>query len=478
MPFSVLLRLFASLWITYLFHFQPLAQGSDRLVFLVQAIAEQSTFALDDYTVLLPPDQGLVYRDHLYSDLNPGMALLAMPLWWIVQLFYRILPETAAIRDAQFHYVLSHAVATLSTTSVLTALTGCGLALVVYHKTQQQWRSLLAAFLYGGGSIACFFATHLNPNTAIAAVVLGIYLCLFTPQLLGLNEPQRRSAVLGALLGFGVLIDTTMLPMVWVTALFWFVQYRDRWQDLLWVILGAIVPLALLFYYQLACFGQPLITTAGILVAQTQGGTNPITWQTLLGLPLNLLVYQPYGLLTLLYLAVFWRRSHPLSILEKNFLVVTTVVMIGGVIYLLKLGAIPSDLLLERFGPQLLIPLLPLWCLVVALYCPRRLNGMALTLIGLGFWFNFVGIQQGIVPDEHVFRSSIMALPRLPAFPWFTWLKIVRSSLFGVELAGVQAGFFFMAWLVLLAVIWLPLGRGQSPFSVRRAQSPSGRVRR
>ncbi|MEM8643163.1 MAG: hypothetical protein AAGG51_30755 [Cyanobacteria bacterium P01_G01_bin.54] len=461
MPFAVLLRLFFSLWITYLWHFQPWGLGSDRLVFLVQAIAEQGTFALDNYTVLLPPGQGVVVQGHLYSDLNPGLALLAAPFWWLVSQVYLLLPETSLWRQPDLHYVLSHGIAVGMTTSLLTAITACGLAQLVYHKTQMCWRGVLAALLYGGGSVACFFATHLNPHGAIAAIVLGLYITLFTPELLGLGNHRYRAAAIGFLLGAGLLIDITMLPMVAVTAGFLVVQYRDRLQELFGVMLGAIPPLTLLLYYQAVCFGHPLSTALGLWLAQThqsswagqvgQQGFKVSALGVYLFSPCRgLLIYQPYLVLVVAYLVLFWVRSRRLQAIEKQFIASTSLV------YLALLTVIPADTLVSAFGPQQLLPLLPLLCMVVAVYCPQPLNGGTLWLFGLGFGFNLIGAQQGTM-TENVLRSSLLALSELPSFPFITWLATMLPQRVGMAVGGRWELVALSLWLVSLGLIWRPM---------------------
>lgn len=466
MPRFLLVRLFCSLWVTYLVHFQHLAAGSDRFVFLAMAMVEQGTFQLDAYQGPFLTN-AVAYNGHLYSNLNPGLAFLAAFFWAIIVPFYQLIAEDAIARQPAIHYFLAHLCMTLFTTSLFTALASCLLARIAIAKTGVQWRGLLAAGVYGIGSTAFFFATHLNQNIAIAALIVCIYAGLFTPHLLRLQNMQLRALFLGFCLGFGVCLDNTMLPLVVLIALFIVLQYRQHLQDLVLIVLGAIAPLGLLIYYQAICFGEPLLNVSSLVVSQLRGtgqnlaseilreGINfPGIWQHLFSLQAGLLFFWPASCLMCGYLMLLWSRENRMTKLEKTFIVTLTV----GCLF--SIAVIPQAYIVTRFGPRYLLPVLPLFCLVVATYFPRRPSGVAIALLGWGFFINLAGAQRGELATNAL-QYGLTYLLQIPSFPMLQWIQNQVALVERFNLQSIQPGGLLIIWLGILLAIWFPLLKAQ-----------------
>lgn len=87
-------KLFFSIWLVYLFHYNPSTAGTDRYVYITTSIVERATLNLDPY---LSGDK-VTHLGHTYSDANPGIALAAVPAWAIV---YNIIPPFSICKNIQ-----------------------------------------------------------------------------------------------------------------------------------------------------------------------------------------------------------------------------------------------------------------------------------------------------------------------------------------------------------------------------------------
>ncbi len=70
----------------------------------------------------------------------------------------------------------------------------------------------MACLLNAFGTIAFRFSSHMNQNVLIATIVVLVFVLLLRPGILGVTRPLVRSALVGALLGFAVLVDLSILP--------------------------------------------------------------------------------------------------------------------------------------------------------------------------------------------------------------------------------------------------------------------------
>ena len=83
-------RIFLTVWVVYLFHFNVAAAGSDRFVYLVMAMVEHHTFNIDAYRHLTT--ELSFYAGHYYLNTNPGLSFLAFPVWALLRPLYDLLP--------------------------------------------------------------------------------------------------------------------------------------------------------------------------------------------------------------------------------------------------------------------------------------------------------------------------------------------------------------------------------------------------
>ena len=101
---SLILRLFFTIWVIYLFHFNPNNYNSTRFVYLTMSLSERGSIRIDDY----PNTDIMFHRGHYYIETNPGLSFMATPSWAIVyHLIYRWLPKTFFISQETIPALLS-----------------------------------------------------------------------------------------------------------------------------------------------------------------------------------------------------------------------------------------------------------------------------------------------------------------------------------------------------------------------------------
>jgi hypothetical protein len=464
MQFPYFSRLFLSIWFVYLFHFRHLAAGSDRFVLLMMAIVERGTIRLDAYSQnpFYQPYLGdiILYNNHAYANINTGISFLAVPAWSVFYFFYKFIPETSLIRHEALHYFIAHFVGFAFTTALFGALTACLIALIVYHKTQQQWRSIGAALLYAVGSIAFYLSTRLNQNIPIIFIVTVGFIYLFLPTLVPPKKIIPRLITLGLLLGFGIIIDMTMFPGLAVIGIFLLSQQRHSLKNIIWVVLGAIFPLFLQFIYQFIAFGNPFLSPALVFIQQSTGvetvnpadmGLNFLNFvniaQYLFSLKAGLFVYLPYSLLSVYYFVRFLRTSAVLNSAEKRFIAA----LFG--IYLIFLLVLPSRYLYSLFGPRYIAPVIPFMSILFALYWRSQEFKLGVILIAFSFLFNLAGAQLGNDP-KNILATTVIYSLRGPWLPVVDWLQIQLPQATAVEIEILRPYGLLLLLGLVLGLLW------------------------
>ncbi|MCX5905385.1 MAG: hypothetical protein NTV89_18380, partial [Proteobacteria bacterium] len=104
--------LFALFFFSYAYFFQGGGWNQNGRVYLIQAIINDGTFAIDRYKEDSPQLQFVnmgdwaFYKGHYYSNKSPGLSFLAVPSFafaqYLLKLFTRVAPEQQVVYCTYF----------------------------------------------------------------------------------------------------------------------------------------------------------------------------------------------------------------------------------------------------------------------------------------------------------------------------------------------------------------------------------------
>ncbi len=207
-------------------------------ILLTRAVVEEGSFAIDRGV----ERQGETWSDlaryagHFYSDKAPGLSLLAVPVYALLQ------PLGArAWSDVQVIYACR----------LLTVTLPALLFVLWRYRRAATDRARLLWLATGAGSL--LFAQALSFTGHLPAALL---LLLAFERLRAAPRPPGGELATGALLGAAVAIDYTAALLVAIWVIFGLTRERSLG---VWAarLAGAALPIALLASYHVACFGGP-----------------------------------------------------------------------------------------------------------------------------------------------------------------------------------------------------------------------------
>lgn len=234
-------------------------------IYLTQAIVDEGTFAVDRGVQRHGATADLARRDgRFYSNKAPGMSLLAVPVYAVAKLAYRV----AGQGEVPLFTLtwLCRAVVT-----GLPAILLLGLFFrVAEHLSGSRpaaWFATCALALGSGGTpyAVQFMAHHVAGLCLVTALALGV-----------LAQTPRALGGAGLCLGLAALIEYQAVLLGFPVGVYLLARHR-RWlpgtrHDLhphgearrghpyLWLAAGVLPPVVLLLGYHWACFGSPLKT--------------------------------------------------------------------------------------------------------------------------------------------------------------------------------------------------------------------------
>lgn len=437
------LALFIAVWLSYIVHFNPNATGSDRFVILTLALVEGPTLSIDVYRGMTTE---LAYSEgHAYLDTNPGMSFLAVPAWAFLRCFMGPPPHGVAPPTSP-HFFAAHLVGLSTTTAVAGALTSVLIAFVLLQLTGKTSQALTGAALYAFGSIAFFFSTRLQQNVVIAcfAVVTWVLFREYPG-----TPPWRVLAAIGFLLGFGLFVDLSIVPLA-LAVLFALARERLLARSLLPLILGAVGPLACLLIYQQAAFGHPLWPAQAYIVRANsvlEPGILGLTFPSpgrllhqLVSLDCGLFAFMPW--VALAFLPSRSRTGlHLFSSRERSLLGATCL------FYLLWVSILPSFRYC-LFGPRYLLPIVPFLACAAVLKL-KSWPRLGFITIAAGFLINLAGAQIG-VPTNNMVKTLAVYVLRGPWFPVVDWIR--ANWLAGPEIVTPYG--LLLLWVAALVTLW------------------------
>lgn len=239
---------------------------------LVRAIVEQGTLRIDAY-VASTGDYALV-NGHAYSDKAPGPALLAVPLYALIDqaqgwspvagllerlaggaaLSATLRSDGAGLSGERIGLAVSHYLLTLLVVALPSAL-----AVALLDWLLRRWfqpsPALLGALGYGLATPAAVYAGNFYSHALVAALVIGAWAAI---ERASAAEDDRRWWLLGAglLLGWAVISEYPTALICGALGLYAIWRCGSDYRTTAgWLALGGVPALVLLAGYDLLAFG-------------------------------------------------------------------------------------------------------------------------------------------------------------------------------------------------------------------------------
>ena len=356
------------------------------------------------------------------------------------------------------HYLLTSALVTFFTTSLVLAASGVALFGVACEMTADG-RSLLLPtratrvgtplFWPLAATLSYALATTAFAYSGIDALVTGYlviaFYFIFQLSRAGGTIRTRYLKAAGAGLLLGLTITTSMLPFFMVVlCVFYFLSLR-HWK-LLPVFLGAIIAgLLPLFVYDAVSFGNPFLlpNVAGAgMFADTFFHFDPKNLGDKLVLyASSLMTYVP-----IFAVGLFGLSYYPSQMKRGPVFLTLVAVMLVLAAFVLNIKS-DGDC---QFGPRYLLPAMPFACLGIVGFSylstalERRIAGVAVGLAGtLSFVVNLVGALRGAMSCPHgqnAFWNHIAAILQGEgrSYPLAVWLLLpllICTTLFVLNIA-------------------------------------------
>jgi hypothetical protein len=386
----------------YVFPYFPRIHSANELprVFLVRAIVDEQTFAIDSQMRLWNETRlGDVspYRDHIYSNKAPGSSLLAVPFYAAVRW---TLGEPSLATSVWLCRVFAGIVPALLFLWLLWGF------LARFAPEPDVRRLLIIAYAFGSMAMTfslLFFSHQLSAVCIASAWILAL-------DVLDRRRGMRVMLAVGLLAGAAPLVDyQAAFGGVPVAA---HVMWRlVRWprrevaRAIALAVAGAAVPIALLFAYHAACFGSPLRTgydASETYAAYHQQGFLGLTrphldalWGSFVSVGNGLFTLAPWWLLAIPGTWLLWRRG------DRAFALVAAG---QGVLFAVFVASLTFWRGGWSIGPRYITVMLPFLLPAVG----ATLTELRARPLALG------AMAGGIVTAVVVYSGSVMTFPYWP----------------------------------------------------------------
>ena len=444
---AIELSLFLSLWFVFGIAINPRNLGAFNLQQIgVEAMVERRQLSLEgSSSPRLQPSvsyvKGRVVGDVFlfdgkpYAAKQPGQSILGAIVYFVLRLLGFSYVD---------QYLLTSALVTLFTTSMITAAAGVAVFGIVREFIEGPSLSwpLGCALAFALGTTAFVYSgiSHHEP-IASALLVIAFYAAI----LIRKRRPQGRVAKLcagGAGLLLGLVITTSMVPFFMVFVVGVYLALLRRKDLILPVLIGVVAGLAPLLVFDLVAFGNPL------LLPNFAGGYTDTTPHFDLHnfaiktrfFARSLTIYVP-----VVWVGVFGLAFYPRELRREQFTILGLLVALAFVVL---------DIDTEggcQYGPRYLLPAMPFACIgLVGFHYLRGRTGRSIALVAVGLvaaasiLISSVGAFHGAmicVLEQYALQSSFAALSagELRDLPLARWLMVPLLASLGLLAYSVQA---------------------------------------
>jgi hypothetical protein len=364
------------------FYQDPGANGNSRLA-MTRAVVERGTFQIDAYHNKRgweTKDEAF-YNGHTYTDKAIGSSLLAVPPYFLL---IRLTTALGILPDSAF---VKHFLTTLVMGSGLVIL-----GLILYWSAEaisrNVWKSFIVALVLSLGTMLWPFSIVYFGHVVAAMFLSAAFLLMFRSR--SAPGPARGWLMFlpGLMLGAAFITDyTSALIIVGLMAYGLYILRGLEWRIVVRAgfagALGALLPLSLMFAYNLVVYGSILAfgysheTEPRFQLGHTTGffGISPPDAGALYHLTIDpkfgLFWQSPVLVLGLVGAAwAFRRKLFRLEVLLALFAIISILLMNAG--YYTWWGG-------STFGPRFLIVALPFFVIPLALV-PDRLLWLMVSL--------------------------------------------------------------------------------------------------
>ncbi len=411
---GIAVRLFLTCWLVYALHF---ATNTVREVYLALSLGDHLSFRVDEYAHLHPDLFELEgYGWHINN--NPGASMVAaIPYALARPVIDRVVARVNASRQANslteppvYHsvwpmarafyqeawrrgYDVKFGLAAMVMQMLVMAPSSALAAVVMFHLLRRLFGSdragLWLALLYAFGTPAFFRTGYLNQNLLLGHIAFGGFVAMWNPSDLVPWSPRTRFLLGGLAGGTALLFDYSgALFLVGLCVYGWLQQASPRswhagWRLLFWYLLGALLPVGLLWFYQWRSFGHPFLPAQHWMPPTELSGSGyqGMTWPQP-DLFLLLAVDYRYGLFAtspLMLLAFAYPFLRPAA---RRLPDLEATAVLGAVIALWLFGSANNYTRLQfNTGFRHLAPILPFLFVPVTVVLARLPRGVSYFLV-------------------------------------------------------------------------------------------------
>jgi len=422
------IKIFFTFFIIYSFFVYWVGWNEQSRFILTRAIVDEGRFEVDNYANQTSDRD--FYKGHYYSDKEPGMSFLAIPIyttWKFV--YYNFFPKNFIAKysgtndyittyvgkgvpitdliNPGFFILNSMILITIFTSSLFSALTVVLIYKISKYFTNKERHRMLLVYVSGLGTLIFPYSlVFLEYATATFFSFFAFYL-LFKVKEEKIND--KKYIIFSGLSSSFALFFTKTTIIIWIACLFYIIYFKKM--KIIYFILGSFLGFLPFFLYTYTVFGAVFINPR-LYLDQTIWGINsmsedprPFTILRLMFYPHKGLFFY-YPILLLSFIGLYW--------MHKKFKIESILVIFVFIIFL----AMNSGLLNfgggACFGSKYLTPTIPFLVLPLAYvfdnFNSRKLKYLVFILIVYSIFINFAGLQP--VRDELIAEDGVNIAPQ------------------------------------------------------------------